>query len=37
MSINLRRMSMGFFSKIKETLVGKSAKQNDKYVDGLDK
>lgn len=28
---------MGFFSKIKETLVGKSAKQNDKYVAGLDK
>lgn len=28
---------MGLFSKIKETLVGKSAKQNDKYVAGLDK
>ena len=28
---------MGFFSKIKETLVGKSEKQNDKYVAGLDK
>ncbi len=28
---------MGFFSKIKETLVGKSTKQNDKYVAGLDK
>ena len=28
---------MGFFSKIKETLVGKTVKQNDKYVAGLDK
>ena len=28
---------MGFFSQIKEKLVGKSAKQNDKYVAGLDK
>lgn len=28
---------MGFFSKVKEALVGKSAKQNDKYVAGLDK
>jgi len=28
---------MGFFSKIKETIMGKSAKQNDKYVAGLDK
>ncbi len=28
---------MGFFKKIKETLVGSSAKQNDKYVAGLDK
>lgn len=28
---------MGLFSKIKETFVGKSAKQNDKYVAGLDK
>lgn len=28
---------MGLFSKIKETLVGRSAKQNDKYVAGLDK
>ena len=28
---------MGFFKKIKETLVGKSAKQNEKYVAGLDK
>ena len=28
---------MGFFSKIKDTFVGKSAKQNEKYVAGLDK
>lgn len=28
---------MGFFSQIKEKLVGKSAKQNEKYVAGLDK
>ncbi len=28
---------MGFFNKIKETFVGKSAKQNEKYVAGLDK
>ena len=28
---------MGFFSKVKEALVGKSAKQNEKYVAGLDK
>ncbi len=28
---------MGFFDKIKEKLVGKSAKQNEKYVAGLDK
>ena len=28
---------MGFFNKIKEALVGNSAKQNDKYVAGLDK
>lgn len=28
---------MGFFSKIKESFVGKSAKQNEKYVAGLDK
>ena len=28
---------MGFFSKIKETFVGKSTKQNEKYVAGLDK
>ncbi|MCD7894240.1 MAG: signal recognition particle-docking protein FtsY [Erysipelotrichaceae bacterium] len=28
---------MGFFSKIKEALVGNSAKQNEKYVAGLDK
>lgn len=28
---------MGFFKKIKETIVGKSAKQNEKYVAGLDK
>lgn len=28
---------MGFFSKIKNAIVGDSAKQNDKYVAGLDK
>ncbi len=28
---------MGFFSKIKETFFGQSAKQNEKYVAGLDK
>lgn len=28
---------MGFFNKIKEALVGQSAKQNEKYVAGLDK
>ena len=28
---------MGFFSQIKEKFVGKSAKQNEKYVDGLDR
>ena len=28
---------MGFFSKIKEAIVGNSAKQNEKYVAGLDK
>ncbi|MFQ6862632.1 MAG: signal recognition particle-docking protein FtsY [Beduini sp.] len=28
---------MGFFSKVKEKIVGKSAKQNEKYVAGLDK
>lgn len=28
---------MGFFSKVKEALVGKSTKQNEKYVAGLDK
>lgn len=28
---------MGFFQKIKETFVGKSTKQNEKYVAGLDK
>ena len=28
---------MGFFSKIKDAIVGNSAKQNDKYVAGLDK
>jgi len=28
---------MGFFSKVKEAIVGKSTKQNDKYVAGLDK
>ncbi len=28
---------MGFFDKIKEKLVGKSVKQNEKYVAGLDK
>lgn len=28
---------MGFFSQIKEKLVGKSAKQNEKYVAGLDR
>lgn len=28
---------MGFFNKIKEKLVGKSAKQNEKYIAGLDK
>lgn len=28
---------MGFFSKIKETFTGKSTKQNEKYVAGLDK
>ena len=28
---------MGFFTQIKEKLVGKSAKQNEKYVVGLDK
>ncbi len=28
---------MGFLNKIKETLVGKSTKQNEKYVAGLDK
>lgn len=28
---------MGFFNKIKETFFGQSAKQNDKYVAGLDK
>lgn len=28
---------MGFFNKIKETFVGKSTKQNEKYVAGLDK
>lgn len=28
---------MGFFSQIKEKLVGKSARQNEKYVAGLDK
>ncbi|WP_305133006.1 signal recognition particle-docking protein FtsY [Thomasclavelia cocleata] len=28
---------MGFFSKVKEKFVGKSAKQNDKYVAGLDR
>jgi fused signal recognition particle receptor len=28
---------MGFFNKIKEALVGNSAKQNEKYVAGLDK
>ena len=28
---------MGFFSKIKEAIVGNSAKQNEKYVVGLDK
>ena len=28
---------MGFFSKIKDTFFGKSTKQNEKYVAGLDK
>ena len=28
---------MGFFKQVKEKLVGKSAKQNEKYVAGLDK
>lgn len=28
---------MGFFSKVKEKFVGKSAKQNDKYVAGVDR
>ena len=28
---------MGFFNQVKEKLVGKSAKQNEKYVAGLDK
>ena len=28
---------MGFFNKIKEKFVGKSAKQNEKYVAGLDR
>ena len=28
---------MGFFTQIKEKLVGKSTKQNEKYVVGLDK
>ncbi len=28
---------MGFFSRVKEKIVGKSAKQNEKYVAGLDK
>ena len=28
---------MGFFSQIKEKFVGKSAKQNEKYVAGLDR
>lgn len=28
---------MGFFNRIKEKIVGKSAKQNEKYVAGLDK
>lgn len=28
---------MGFFDKIKETFLGKSAKQNEKYIAGLDK
>ena len=28
---------MGFFSKVKEKFVGKSAKQNEKYVAGLDR
>ena len=28
---------MGFFSKVKEKFVGRSAKQNDKYVAGLDR
>ena len=28
---------MGFFKDIKEKLVGKSTKQNEKYVAGLDK
>ena len=27
---------MGFFTQIKEKLVGKSTKQNEKYVVGLD-
>ena len=30
-------VNMGFFSQIKEKLVGKSTKQNEKYVVGLDK
>lgn len=28
---------MGFFKKVKESIIGESAKQNDKYVAGLDK
>ncbi|HAV18888.1 MAG TPA: signal recognition particle-docking protein FtsY, partial [Erysipelotrichaceae bacterium] len=28
---------MGFFKSIKEAIVGKSAKTNEKYVAGLDK
>ncbi len=28
---------MGLFNKIKETFIGKSTKQNEKYVAGLDK
>ncbi len=33
----VRRMHYGIFQKIKETFVGKSTKQNEKYVAGLDK
>lgn len=35
--IQVRRELNGVFNKIKEKFVGKSAKQNEKYVAGLDR